>query len=44
MLMPAFAYVSLTPIYIRAMERGEPDVPLLSRQLRVIRAVLTGRL
>jgi phytoene synthase len=40
---PALAYVSLTPIYVRALERGG-DAPLLARQLTLIRAILTGRL
>lgn len=41
---PALAYVALTPLYLRALERGERAAPLLSRQLRLLRAVITGRL
>lgn len=41
---PALAYVSLTPLYVRALERGEREAPLFMRQLRLLGAVVTGRL
>ncbi len=39
---PAFGYVALTPGYLRALERGRAERPLLVRQARLIWASATG--
>jgi phytoene synthase len=41
---PAFGYVALVGGYLRAMERGGVDTPLLARQARLVWASATGRL
>jgi hypothetical protein len=41
---PALAYVGLTPLYVRALERARGDPALLARQLTLIRTILTGGL
>jgi 15-cis-phytoene synthase len=43
-LFPALGYVALAGGYLRALERGRADTPLLQRQLRLIAASATGRL
>lgn len=41
---PAVGYVTLVPGYSRALQRGERERPLLTRQLRLIAAAATGQL
>lgn len=41
---PGIGYVTLVPLYLTALKRGEAEVPLLLRQARLIMASATGRL
>lgn len=41
---PTFGYVSLVPGYLRALQRGQVQQPLLARQLRLVAAAATGRI
>lgn len=43
-LAPALNYVTLTPLYLRALTRGEVRAPLFQRQLKLVLAAATGRL
>jgi hypothetical protein len=43
-LAPALNYVTLTPLYLRALTRGEVRAPLVQRQLKLVLAAATGRL
>ena len=43
-VFPALGYVALTPGYLRALERGETDRPLIFRQVKLIAASATGRI
>lgn len=41
---PAFGYVALTPLYLRALARNAAPPALLARQLRLLAASATGKL
>lgn len=41
---PAVGYVTLTPLYLRAIEEGRTERNLLTRQLKLVAASATGRL
>jgi phytoene synthase len=41
---PAYGFIALAPIYLRALSRGRADLALLRRQLRLVAASATGRL
>ncbi len=41
---PALGYTALAPTYLDALQRGRNEVPLLWRQLKLVRAAATGRI
>lgn len=41
---PAFGYIALVPGYLRALEQGQTQRPLLARQLTLVGAAATGRI
>lgn len=41
---PAFGYVVLVPGYLRALDRGQRERPLLARQVSIIASSATGRI
>jgi phytoene synthase len=41
---PAVGYVALVPSYLRALERGRVERPMLAKQFKLIAAAATGRL
>jgi phytoene synthase len=43
-LFPAIGYVTLTPLYLRAIEHGSAERSLFTRQLKLIAASARGRL
>lgn len=43
-VFPALGYVTLVPTYLKALQRGRRDAPLLIRQGKLVAAVATGRL
>lgn len=43
-IFPALGYVAIAPLYLKALERGKRDTPLLLRQGKLVAAVATGRI